>query len=95
MDLLSYLDSAIQDWEGSILNFSLKEVTILETLTFIKKLGNTTAHGLDGLDALTIKTAMADLADPLTHIINVSLRTMTFANKWKLSKIIILLKSKE
>ena len=95
LDPLRYLDEEIKKWGeggGVIPKFSLRKVTLAETLDFIGKLNNSTAHGLDGQDALSIKSAAVDLAGPLTHIINVSLQTTTFANKWKLSKIVPLLK---
>ena len=96
-DPLKYLDRAMNRWEGKdgLKTFTLREISKMETLKFVKKLGNTTAHGLDGLDSLSVKSAADELTGPLTHIINVSIRTRTFANKWKLSRIIPLLKSNE
>ena len=43
----------------------------------------------------TLKIAVDELKDPLTYIINTSIRTTTFASKWKISRIIPLLKSKQ
>ena len=96
-DPLNLLNLAMERWEEShnISTFTLKEVTGLETLDFIRKLGNSTAMGQEGLDAMTLKVAAGHLVTPLTHIINVSIRTSQFANKWKVSRIIPILKSKE
>ena len=96
-DPLRFLDGAMMRWmkKESLKTFSFREVTRLETINFIRKLGNTTAHGMDGLDMLSINSATEELSGPLRHIINVSIRTNTFANKWKLSRIIPILKSKD
>ena len=66
-----------------------------ETLQFIHKLGNTTAFSRDGLDGLSLKVAAGQLVNPLTHIVNISIWTQSFPSKWKLSRIIPILKSKE
>ena len=50
---------------------------------------------MDGLDALTVKSAADELSGPLTHLINISIRTKTFASRWKISRIIPHLKSQE
>ena len=49
------------------------------------------------IDALAIKTATQYLAVAplLRHLINTSLRTAMFANKWKFVKLLLLLKDKE
>ena len=96
-DPLRYLNMALQRWQGhaNLPTFFLRVISELETLGFIKKLGNTTAHGRDELDALIVKTAAGLLARPLTHIINVSIRTNLFTSKWKLARIILILKSRE
>ena len=71
----------------------MRKVTRLETLKHIRKFGNSTAFGTDFIDSLSIKTAAADLCGPLTHLINSSIGTSKYANRWKISRIIPLLKS--
>ena len=96
-DPLRFLDRALAQWEGTggIKTFTIRQISRSETLELIRKLGNSTAHGRDGIDALTIKTAAADLSGPLTHLINTSIRSQTFASRWKLSRIIPHLKSQD
>ena len=96
-DPLKFLDGALAKWSGKdkMKTFSLKEINRMQTLDYIRKLGNSTAHGIDGLDALSLKVAAEDLCDPLTHIINSSIKTRTFATRWKMSRIIPHLKAKD
>ena len=94
---LRFLNAVLQKWEsgGRIPTFPLKEITEKETRDYIMKLGNTAAAGIDRLDAMTVKLAVDKLTRPINHIINMSIRTQTFANRWKFSKIIPILKSPE
>ena len=65
-------------------------------MNFVNKLGNSTAFGQDGLDGLIMKVAICHSSETyLTHIVNMSIRTNKFASKWKLSRLIPILKSKE
>ena len=64
------------------------------TLNLINKLGNSTAHGNDGIDAIALKAVAEDIAAPLNYIINLSIQSATFANKWKIGKVIPLWKGK-
>ena len=96
-DPLNFLSVALQKWDefNSLPTFSLREISVIETLDLMKKLGNTTATGLDGLDALMLKLAVDELKWPITYMINTSIRMTTFTSKWKISKIILHLKSKD
>ena len=94
---LRFLNAAFDNWDGSesLTTFSLREITELETLKFIQKLSNSTAFGRDKLDGLSMKVAAGHLKGPITHLINVSIRTSQFTSKWKLSRLIPILKSKD
>ena len=97
-DPLRFLKAALIRWRGGgvkINPFQLRQITESETLQYVQKLGNSTAFGQDGLDGLTLKVAICHLIKPITHIVNTSIQTKRFASKWKLSRLIPILKSKE
>ena len=75
--------------------FSLKTVTAAETLKLMKHLKNSHAFGRDELDAASVKLVAPILAPIFAHIINLSLGTSRFPMKWKISRIVPLLKSNE
>ena len=50
---------------------------------------------MDDIDALAIKAAAKHLADPIRHVVNTSLMTSKYASRWKISKLLPLLKSPE
>ena len=52
------------------------------------------AYGRDKLDAASVKLAVKHLIGPITHIVNLSLSQKTFPQKWKLARILPVLKSK-
>ena len=72
--------------------FQLKEISLIETVDLIKSLGNAFDH--DGLDAVSMKLVAPSIYIPIQHIINLSLKTSVFANKWKIGQVIPLHKGK-
>ena len=96
-DPLKYLRMALQRWDGcgKFQSFSFREVTTLEAVNMIGKLGNSTATGIDEIDSMSLKLVTAELTQPIKHIINVSLTESSYANKWKIAKTIPLLKNKD
>ena len=75
-------------------NFQLKSVTTNEVSQMIRKLKNSSAFGRDKLDSTTIKLAAPIILPAITHIINLSLATANFPAKWKLARVIPVLKGK-
>ena len=94
---LKWLKLAMESWEDrrNLPIFTFKELSLIQTVHLISKLGNSVSYGADSIDALAIKAAAVHLAPPIRHLINVSLSTSTYANKWKLAKLVPLLKSSE
>ena len=66
----------------------------MDTLKILKELGNTTSAANDRLDALALKHGAKILHGPITHIINCSIKTLKFASKWKIGKLLPLHKGK-
>ena len=71
--------------------FSLKSIQSGDIFKMLKKMKNSHAFGRDELDAATIKI----VAPIFAHLVNLSLGTAKFPMKWKLSRIVPLLKSPE
>ena len=93
---LKWLTEALSNWDSynHIEEFSFREVTLLETIQYISKLGSSTSCGSDGIDALSLKVVTSQLAPPIRHMVNISLKSSSFANKWKFAKLLPLLKDK-
>ena len=94
-DPLELLKTALERWNKSenFEEFEFRKITLLETSQLVSKLGNSTTYGHDEIDALTIKLILPYILIPLQHIVNSSLVSNKFAMKWKLHKVIPLLKS--
>ena len=73
-------------------HLSLKSVHPDEVLKIVKGLKNTKSTGLDDIDATTLKLVISDILPAVTHVINLSLLNLEFPNKWKLAKVVPLLK---
>ena len=74
--------------------FSFKTIDKIDTLKIMKELGNTTSSAHDRMDNLALKHGATILHGPVTHIINLSIKTSTFATKWKIGKLLPLHKGK-
>ena len=67
---------------GSALSVNMEEVEAL-----VKKLSGTTSTGDDTIPALVLKDGFSVLGKPLLYLINLSIETCTFPNKWIIGKI--------
>ena len=96
-DPLEFLNRAMERWteRENLPIFKLREISESETLSLILKLGNSTAQGRDDLDTKSLKVAKDYLTAPLTQIINSSIRNQQYIMKWKISRVIPILKSRE
>ena len=95
-DPLHYLKRAFSHWAPNTGKpcFVLRSVTMAEVSKMIAKLKNGHAHGRDKLDSTTIKLAAPVILPSVTHIINLSLCHATFPAKWKIARIVPVLKAK-
>ena len=94
-DPLELLRKSIRNWKGAKdrIKFELKEVTTLEVCNIFKEHNNSTTTGNEGLDAMSCKCIAPSIIRPLQHILNTSIRTQTFCNKWKVGNLIPLYKN--
>ena len=76
-------------------SFSLKSTDLKEVMSIISKMKGSHAFGIDELDASIIKMTAPTIGPVITHIINLSLGTSKVPQKWKLARVIPLLKSQE
>ena len=96
-DPLKFLKLALENWchKDGRPELQLRKVTEIETLKYIQKLGNTSTHGIDGIDTNMIKIAATELYKPITFIINLSLMSQKCPAKWKIATVIPLYKGKQ
>ena len=94
-DPLDLLRKSLQNWNGlqNRQNFELREVSLIEVCNMLKDMKTSNTMGHDGLDAMSCKLIAPSIIRPLQHILNTSIRTQTFCNKWKIGKFIPLLKN--
>ena len=95
-DPLVILKRIFQRWKptGMKPKFELKCVTEKEIGIMIQNLKNGHSFGTDKIDAYTIKMAAAQIIPSITHVINLSLSLGKFPARWKISRILPLLKGK-
>ena len=97
IDTIKYIRKAFLRWlpAGGRPTFKLRTVTISDVHTMIKALKISHAYGHDEVDSSIIKLAAPVLVPVITHIVNLSLETSTFPQKWKLARVLPLLKSSD
>ena len=96
-DPMHVLKKHFNRWQpiGGRPQFVLKSTNSSEVLNMIKKLKPSHAFGRDKIDGATLKIVGPHIIEVITHVINLSLGTSRFPAKWKISRIIPILKSKE
>ena len=94
---LKLLDKTFARWKpnGKLPELKLREISRTEMMSLIKKLGTSTAFGSDFIDAVSIKQAAQILADPIKHVVNLSIKDSKFPNRWKTTRVILLYKGKK
>lgn len=73
--------------------FTLQTVTELDVIRHVYSLRGGSAPGFDGVSADVLKENVNSLSKPLLHIINLSLASGIFPDKFKLAKVFPLYKS--
>ena len=94
-DPLQALRKLFNRWvpKGVRPQYTLQQIKLKDTILMIKNLKTSHASGRDKIDPTAVKIAGLILAPVITHIINLSLGTYYFPQKWKLGKVLPLLKS--
>ena len=94
-DPLMYLRKAFTQWQpvGGRPVFQVRKTTPIEVIKMLQQMKDSHAFGIDGLDSATMKMARLTLARPISVVINLSLETRKFPQKWKIARVIPLLKS--
>ena len=88
------LDIALARWDKTHQReeFKLREISLVETLEILKSLGNNTTMGYEELDAMSLKIIAPIICEPIRYIVNLSITSRMFCHKWKIAKIVPLLK---
>ena len=73
---------------GKNCHLSLKHVSVSQIKKLLKNLKNTKSTAVDGLDNFCIKVSSDIIAQPLHHIISLSIMQCKFPTSWKYSKIV-------
>ena len=74
--------------EGRTCTFSLKSVFPDEIEAIVRNLKNSSSTGMDDMGTSVIKLALPHILPAITHIINLSIETLTFPDTWKVAKVI-------
>ena len=95
-DPTSILQESLARWDPADRpKFVLRQIESSEVKTLFKKLGNGNSFGNDMIDATTLKMAADILIEPVKFVINLSIKTATFPNTWRISRLIPLHKGKK
>ena len=68
-----------------IRKFSLKVINVTKVRQVLKKMKPSRSHGIDCIDAHSIKIAAPLIEEAVLHLVNLSISTGCFATFWKLN----------
>ena len=74
--------------EGTKRTFKLKTVSAKHVLNILNQLKSKESYGDDGITSEILKIGSEVLYLPLTYIINTSIKTGKYQEKWKVAKVI-------
>ena len=96
-DPLLKLREVLEKWPPSTLipTFRFKYISLLEMSQLVTGLSNSSSFGQDEIDSTFLKLILPSILKPLRHLVNTSLQSSTFANKWRITKVHPLLKDKD
>ena len=80
--------SCLKIMSGKTCKLPLKHVSVSKVEKLLKNLKNTKSTAVDGLDNFSIKVSAEIIAQPLHHIITLSILQCKFLSSWKFSKIV-------
>ena len=75
--------------------FHFSDITIDNVFIRLQKLNTSKATGMDGIPAKILKMIASFIAPSLTFIFNLSIRTGTYIDEWKLARVIPIYKSED
>ena len=75
--------------------FSLKTIDIVKLRNVLKKLKPSRSHGVDFIDANSIKIAAPLIEDSILHLVNLSISSGEFATLWKIQLVLPLHKKND
>ena len=73
---------------GKNTRLELQHVSLPKVLKMLKNLKSTRSTSIDGLDNFSIKVSADIVANPVHHIISLSIMQLKFPSQWKYSKVI-------
>ena len=75
--------------------FHFSDITVDNVFIRLQKLNASKATGMDGIPAKILKMIASFIAPSLTFIFNLSIRTGTYIDEWKLARVILIYKSED
>ena len=93
-DPLETLRNSMKRWNGLQYrqDFKLREVTLAEVCNIIRELKNSNTMGFDEIDARTVKLVASSLYKPIQYVLNLSITSQVYCNRWKFGKLLPLWK---
>ena len=87
-DPMRTLSNTMTRWEGwnNVPELELQLVGRTEMLELLKQLGSSHAYGHDGMDGASLSLVAESVANPVRHIVNISLKNSEFAQCWKVGR---------
>ena len=76
-------------------HLELQHVSLLKVTKTLKSLSNSRSTGIDELDSYSVKLAADLIAQPVHHIVTLSIKQKRFPKSWKYSKVIPLHKKED
>ena len=89
-NLPTNLSGCVKAMEGKHCKLSLRFISVQKVLNILKNLKSSRSVGIDELDSYSIKIAADLIAEPMHHIVTLSIMQQRFPEAWKFAKVLTL-----
>ena len=95
IDPVVRLESWLSQKPGTLPEFELEPIDKLKLRKLMKKLKPSRSHGVDFLDSYSLKLAFPLIEDSILHLVNLSVSSKLYSEKWKFQLILPLHKKQD
>ena len=88
LDPCERVESWLEQRMDSTPEFQLQPIGIQKLRKVMKRLKKSRSHGRDFIDGCSLKLAFPLIEDSILHLVNLSIKSSTFADKWKIQLIL-------
>ena len=95
VDPVERLESWLSNRQDPLPEFELKPIDLRKLRKLMKKVKSSRSHGFDFIDSFSLKLAFPLIEDSILHLVNLSISSKSYSEKWKFQLVLPLHKKND